>query len=73
MMVEDLSNSSFSAVLDHIQSHLPDFLKLPHYKQTNLAEKVVTKLVCAKFILCTGADILPSSSWAQTENHKNEF
>ncbi|TNM91167.1 hypothetical protein fugu_003456 [Takifugu bimaculatus] len=43
-MLEDLSNSSFSAILDHIQTHLTDFLKLPHYKQTNLAEKVITRL-----------------------------
>ncbi|XP_074475072.1 stereocilin isoform X2 [Sebastes fasciatus] len=43
-MIEDLSNASFRAVLDHIQAHFADFLRLPQYKQTNLAEKVVTEL-----------------------------
>ncbi|KAM3625394.1 uncharacterized protein V6R79_011379 [Siganus canaliculatus] len=43
-MIESLSNTSFRAVLDHIQTHFVDFLKLPHYKQTNLAEKAVTEL-----------------------------
>lgn len=58
-MLEDLSNSSFRAILDHIQTHLADFLKLPRYKQTNVAEKAVTRLVCTRLngILCTGVDI----------------
>ncbi|XP_029987138.1 stereocilin isoform X2 [Sphaeramia orbicularis] len=43
-MVENLSNASFRAVLDHIQARFSDFLRLPHYKQTNLAEKAVTEL-----------------------------
>uniref|UniRef100_A0A3P8T5S2 Stereocilin n=1 Tax=Amphiprion percula TaxID=161767 RepID=A0A3P8T5S2_AMPPE len=43
-MLENLSNASFRAILDHIQTHFADFLKLPHYKQTNLAEKAVTEL-----------------------------
>ncbi|XP_029282086.1 LOW QUALITY PROTEIN: stereocilin [Cottoperca gobio] len=43
-MIEDLSNVSFRAILDHIQANFADFLRLPHYKQTNLAEKAVTEL-----------------------------
>ncbi|XP_070688298.1 stereocilin [Pempheris klunzingeri] len=43
-MIENLSNASFRAILDHIQSHFDDFLRLPHYKQMNLAEKAVTEL-----------------------------
>ncbi|XP_037611274.1 stereocilin-like [Sebastes umbrosus] len=43
-MIEDLSNASFRAVLDHIQAHFAEFLRLPQYKQTNLAEKAVTEL-----------------------------
>ncbi|XP_019126041.2 stereocilin [Larimichthys crocea] len=43
-MIENLSNVSFRAILDHIQAHFADFLRLPHYKQTNLAEKAVTEL-----------------------------
>ncbi|XP_029947286.1 stereocilin [Salarias fasciatus] len=42
-MIENLSNASFTAVLDHIQTHFTDFLKLPHYKQTNLAERTVAE------------------------------
>lgn len=44
-MIEELSNASFRAILDHIQTHFADFLRMPHYKQTNLAEKAVTELV----------------------------
>lgn len=44
-MIENLSNISLRAILDHIQAHFADFLRLPHYKQTNLAEKAVTELV----------------------------
>ncbi|XP_036951641.1 stereocilin [Acanthopagrus latus] len=43
-MVENLSNVSFRAVLGHIQADFADFLRLPHYKQTNLAEKAVAEL-----------------------------
>ncbi|XP_044213565.1 stereocilin [Thunnus albacares] len=43
-MIENLSNTSLRDILDHIQAHFADFLRLPHYKQTNLAEKVVTEL-----------------------------
>ncbi|XP_051236397.1 stereocilin isoform X2 [Dicentrarchus labrax] len=43
-MIENLSNASFRAVLEHIQAHFADFLRLPHYKQMNLAEKAVTEL-----------------------------
>lgn len=50
-MLEDLSNSSFRAIQDHIQTHLTYFLKLPHYKQTYLAEKVITKLVCINLLV----------------------
>ncbi|XP_077374409.1 stereocilin isoform X2 [Festucalex cinctus] len=38
-MIDDLSNTSLRAVLDHVQAHFSDFLQLPHYKQTNMAEK----------------------------------
>ncbi|XP_051919410.1 stereocilin-like isoform X1 [Hippocampus zosterae] len=38
-MIDDLSNTSLRAVLDHVQAHFTDFLQLPHYKQTNIAEK----------------------------------
>ncbi|XP_035507945.1 stereocilin-like [Morone saxatilis] len=43
-MIENLSNASFRAVMEHIQAHFADFLRLPYYKQTNLAEKAVTEL-----------------------------
>ncbi|XP_069030487.1 stereocilin [Embiotoca jacksoni] len=43
-MMENLSNASFRAVLGHIQTHFADFLRLPHYKQTNIAENAVTEL-----------------------------
>ncbi|XP_023251500.1 stereocilin-like [Seriola lalandi dorsalis] len=43
-MIENLSNASFRAILDHIHTRFADFLRLPHYKQTNLAEKAVTEL-----------------------------
>ncbi|XP_071344411.1 stereocilin [Trachinotus anak] len=43
-MIENLSNASFRAILDHSHTHFADFLRLPHYKQTNLAEKAVTEL-----------------------------
>ncbi|XP_053177657.1 stereocilin [Scomber japonicus] len=43
-MIEKLSNTSFRDILDHIQAHFADFLRLPHYKQANLAEKVVAEL-----------------------------
>ncbi|XP_076595339.1 stereocilin [Chaetodon auriga] len=43
-MIEDLSNVSLRAVMVHIQAHFDDFLRLPHYKQTNLAEKAATEL-----------------------------
>lgn len=44
-MIENLSNSSFRAILNHIQGHFADFLRLPHYKQINLAEMAITELV----------------------------
>ncbi|KAF7659084.1 hypothetical protein LDENG_00003550, partial [Lucifuga dentata] len=47
-MVEDLSNTSFRTILDHIQKHFADFLRLPHYKQMNLAEKSITVLGSAQ-------------------------
>ncbi|XP_072237407.1 stereocilin [Leuresthes tenuis] len=43
-MIENLSNESVRAMLDHIESHFVDFLRLPHYKQTNLAEKAKAEL-----------------------------
>ncbi|CAJ1049138.1 stereocilin [Xyrichtys novacula] len=43
-MLENISNASFRAILDYIQANFADFLRLPHYKQTNLAEKVVSEL-----------------------------
>ncbi|KAL7406680.1 hypothetical protein ABVT39_024498 [Epinephelus coioides] len=43
-MIEGFSNASFRAILSHIQAHFAEFLRLPHYKQTNLAEKAVTEL-----------------------------
>lgn len=44
-MVENLSNVSFKALLDHVQAHFVDFLKLPHYKQMNLAERALIEQV----------------------------
>lgn len=44
-VLEKLSNASFRGILDHVQAHLTDFLKLPRYKQTNLAEKAKSELV----------------------------
>ncbi|XP_057704376.1 stereocilin-like [Corythoichthys intestinalis] len=43
-MMDDLSNTSLRAILDHVQSHLADFLQLPYYKQSNMAEKAVREL-----------------------------
>nr|XP_057945778.1 stereocilin isoform X2 [Doryrhamphus excisus] len=43
-MMDDLSNTSFRAVLDHVQAHFADFLLLPHYKQTNIAERAIGEL-----------------------------
>ncbi|XP_067342851.1 stereocilin [Channa argus] len=43
-MIEKLTNASFRAILDHIQAHFTDFLRLPHYKQNNLAEMAVAEL-----------------------------
>ncbi|KAM8876756.1 stereocilin isoform 1-T2 [Synchiropus picturatus] len=40
-MVEKLSNTSIRAILEYIQSNFAEFLRLPFYKQTNLAEKAV--------------------------------
>lgn len=50
-MIEDFSNSSFRAIQDHIQTHLTYFLTLPHYKQTYLAEKVITEMVCTNLLV----------------------
>ena len=44
-MIENLSNASFKAVLDHIHANFADFLRMPHYKQTCLAEKAKIELV----------------------------
>uniref|UniRef100_A0A3P9LWU6 Stereocilin n=1 Tax=Oryzias latipes TaxID=8090 RepID=A0A3P9LWU6_ORYLA len=43
-MMEDLSNASVRAILDYIKTNFIDFLKLPHYKQTYLAERAITEL-----------------------------
>ncbi|KAM6943343.1 stereocilin [Xenentodon cancila] len=43
-MIEDLSNASVRAVVDYTQIHFVDFIRLPHYKQTNLAQKAITEL-----------------------------
>ncbi|XP_056135330.1 stereocilin [Lampris incognitus] len=43
-MIERLSNISLRAILDYIQGHFPDFLKLPRYRQMNLAEKAIAVL-----------------------------
>ncbi|KAK7913054.1 hypothetical protein WMY93_013265 [Mugilogobius chulae] len=42
-MVEKLSNESFRNLLRYIQTHFPDFLKLPHYKQSHIAERAVAE------------------------------
>lgn len=44
-MIENISNVSFRGILSYIQTNFADFLGLPHYKQTNLAEKAVSELV----------------------------
>ncbi|KAM9765262.1 stereocilin [Menidia menidia] len=44
-MMENLSNASVRAILDHVDSHFVDFLRLPYYKQTNLAEKTKVELL----------------------------
>ncbi|XP_028293866.1 stereocilin isoform X2 [Gouania willdenowi] len=41
-MIESLSNASLRAILDHIQGHFTVYLRLPYYKQTNLAEKILS-------------------------------
>lgn len=65
-MVENLSNVSFRAILDHVQAHFVDFLKLPHYKQMNLAERALTELVKHPHglsITCIFRQILCRSWW----------
>ncbi|XP_074522914.1 stereocilin isoform X2 [Halichoeres trimaculatus] len=42
-MIENISNVSFRSILGYIQSNFADFLRLPHYKQMNLAEKAVSE------------------------------
>lgn len=44
-MIENLSNASFKAILDNINANFADFLRMPHYKQMNLAEKAKAELV----------------------------
>lgn len=44
-MIERLSNTSLSAVLDYVQRHFIDFLELPRHKQMTLAEKAIDVLV----------------------------
>ncbi|KAM7015042.1 stereocilin [Tautogolabrus adspersus] len=56
-MIETISNVSFRAILNYIQANFADFLRLPHYKQMNLAEKSVSKLA-AEEIDGTMLDIL---------------
>lgn len=48
-MLEKLSNESLRGVLDHIQTHFSDFLRLPLYKQKCIAERAVTQLVNKTF------------------------
>ncbi|XP_015224475.1 PREDICTED: LOW QUALITY PROTEIN: stereocilin-like, partial [Cyprinodon variegatus] len=43
-MVDNLSNASIRGILSHIQLEFLDFLRLPHYKQTKLAEKALSEL-----------------------------
>ncbi|XP_045075601.1 stereocilin [Coregonus clupeaformis] len=43
-LIENLSNTSLTAILAHIQQHFVDFLKLPRHKQMALAEKAITVL-----------------------------
>ncbi|XP_061600071.1 stereocilin [Cololabis saira] len=43
-MIEDLSNASIRAVVDYTQRNFVEFIRLPHYKQTNLAEKAITEV-----------------------------
>ncbi|XP_035483498.2 stereocilin [Scophthalmus maximus] len=43
-MIENLSNASFKAILDNINANFADFLRMPHYKQMNLAEKAKAEL-----------------------------
>lgn len=52
-MIEKLSNTSFRDILDHIQGHFANFLRLPHYKQTNLAERAINELVIQYHVLYT--------------------
>ncbi|XP_061669972.1 stereocilin-like [Syngnathoides biaculeatus] len=43
-LLDGLSNTSLKAILDHVQAHFPDFLQLPHYKQTSMAMKALTEV-----------------------------
>ncbi|XP_034536394.1 stereocilin [Notolabrus celidotus] len=56
-MIEDISNVSFRGILSYIQANFAEFLRLPHYKQTNLAEKAVSELA-AEEIDGTTLDVL---------------
>ncbi|MGH0175776.1 UNVERIFIED_CONTAM: hypothetical protein FKN15_071527 [Acipenser sinensis] len=38
-MIESMSNATLASILEHITKHFPDFLRLPHHKQSILAEK----------------------------------
>ncbi|XP_034151882.1 stereocilin-like [Esox lucius] len=44
-LIENLSNTSLTAIMTYTQQHFADFLKLPRHKQMALAEKAVTVLV----------------------------
>uniref|UniRef100_A0A3Q2VYF0 Stereocilin n=1 Tax=Haplochromis burtoni TaxID=8153 RepID=A0A3Q2VYF0_HAPBU len=57
-MIERLSNTSLRAILDLVQAQFADFLRLPHYKQTNLAEKALTELLSEGQIDGTALDTL---------------
>ncbi|KAJ3594058.1 hypothetical protein NHX12_006390, partial [Muraenolepis orangiensis] len=43
-MTEGLSNTSLRRILVHTKEHLPDFLKLPRYKQMHLTERAMAVL-----------------------------
>ncbi|XP_061749537.1 stereocilin [Nerophis ophidion] len=49
-MMDELSNASFRAVLDYVQAHFADFLLLPRYKRTNIAEGALGELDSSRLI-----------------------
>ncbi|XP_034143258.1 stereocilin [Esox lucius] len=56
-LIENLSNTSLTAIMTYTQQHFADFLKLPRHKQMALAEKAVTVLSHDTVVTCSAVSI----------------